>query len=110
MFAGSPPEFVQQVFNVNPTILGLEFMKYGDVHSLLQKAGSHQKTWKSQELWFIWHCREYLITIVSLKAFRLYLTTRQSSEVVLHWLTQTPGMEDAIHCVKTLYYKKRPYP
>ncbi|KAH8778629.1 hypothetical protein F5883DRAFT_517472 [Diaporthe sp. PMI_573] len=56
IFGGNPPEFIQQVFNLNPTMLGLEFMKYGDLFSLLQKAGSHQKTWKSQELWYIWHC------------------------------------------------------
>lgn len=59
IFGGSDPLFIQGLFNMNPTTLGLEFMKHGDVWKLLQKAGSHPKTWKSQELWFIWHCREF---------------------------------------------------
>lgn len=58
ILGGSAPEFIQTLFNTNPTTLGLEFMKHGDVWKLLQKAGSHPKTWKSQELWLIWHCRE----------------------------------------------------
>ncbi|KAG8163903.1 hypothetical protein KVR01_005821 [Diaporthe batatas] len=56
LFGGNPPAFIEETFNMNPTMVGLEFMKYGDVHSLLQKAGSHQKTWKSEELWYIFHC------------------------------------------------------
>lgn len=58
IFGGSDPVFIQGLFNTNPTTLGLEFMKHGDVWKLLQRAGSHPKTWRSQELWFIWHCRE----------------------------------------------------
>ena len=53
------------LFYSSSTLLGLEFMKHGDVHSLLQKAGSHTKTWKSQELWLIWHCRESLAPVHS---------------------------------------------
>ncbi|POS79059.1 hypothetical protein DHEL01_v202545 [Diaporthe helianthi] len=56
LFDGHPPGSIQQTFNLDPTLLGLEFMKYGDVHSLLKKAGHHQKTWKTEELWFIFHC------------------------------------------------------
>lgn len=67
IFGGDPPEAIQQAFNLNPTMLGLEFMKYGDVHSLLQKAGSHQKTWKTEELWYIFHCRKCSITTISVR-------------------------------------------
>ncbi|KAL2290294.1 hypothetical protein FJTKL_00738 [Diaporthe vaccinii] len=56
IFGGNPPELVQGMFNMSPALLGLEFMKHGDVHNLTRKAGSHPKTWRSQELWLIWHC------------------------------------------------------
>lgn len=65
---------MQSLFNNNLTTLGLEFMKHGDVWKLLEKAGSHPKTWKSQELWHIWHCREYLATFLSFELLVPYLT------------------------------------
>lgn len=64
LFGRNSPELVQNLLNRNANLLCLEFMKYGDVWKLLQKAGSHPKTWRSQELWNIWHCRKSLSTLI----------------------------------------------
>lgn len=110
LFVGNAPEFMQNLFNNNLTTLGLEFMKHGDVWKLLERAGSHPKTWRSQELWLIWHCREYLAIFLSFELPVPYLIEVQSSEDALHWPIQTSGTEDATLCSRTLYYKKKRYP
>lgn len=110
LFVGNAPEFMQSLFNNNQSTLGLEFMKHGDVWKLLERAGTHPKTWKSQELWLIWHCRESLPTLFSFERLISCLTEVQSSEDALRWPIQTGGTEDATLCSRTLYYKKRQFP
>ncbi|KAK2607125.1 hypothetical protein N8I77_005829 [Diaporthe amygdali] len=56
LYAGNDPAFVARLFDANLTMLGMEFMKNGDVHNLLRKAAAQQKSWKSRELWLIFHC------------------------------------------------------
>lgn len=59
LLAGNAPVILANIFNVNQNMLALEFMQHGDIHHWLNKLGDRKIRLKSEDMWKIFHCREY---------------------------------------------------
>lgn len=48
-----------RAFDDMPDMYAMEFMRFGDVHSLLVKGAAQGAAWRSEELWMVFECRRF---------------------------------------------------
>lgn len=60
-----PPDLedLADEFNHHPSMIGLEFMKHGDLYQFLSRVGDQNLRLRSEELWKIFHCRESRLSL-----------------------------------------------
>lgn len=46
-------------FDERPDMYAMEFMQFGDAHSLLVKRAAQQTRFRSEELWMVFECRKF---------------------------------------------------
>lgn len=47
-----------RLFDERPDMYAMEFMRFGDAHSLLVKRAAQQTRFRSEELWMVFECRK----------------------------------------------------